>query len=114
MFADGSEGCGFDGVAEARGEADGAQHAEFVFGETAGRFADGADNSGGKIGATTDEVEDFADVVAHEKAVDGEIAALDVFLGRLGIDDLVGMAAIGVAEVGAKRGDLDFKGFVAD
>jgi hypothetical protein len=52
--------------------------------------------------------------VAHEETVDGEIAALDVFLGGLGIDDLVGMAAIGVAEVGAKRGDLDFERIVTD
>src|ERR1700731_3550450 len=29
VFADGGEGCGFDGIAEARGEADGAEHAEF-------------------------------------------------------------------------------------
>ena len=109
VFADGGEGCGFDGVAEARGEADGAEHAEFVFGETAGRLADGANDSGGEIVAAADEVEDFAGVVAHEQAVDGEIAALDVFFGRLGIDDLVGMAAIGVTEVGAEGGDFDFE-----
>src|SRR5260370_22642098 len=36
VSADGGESCGFDGVAETRSEADGAQHAEFVFGETAG------------------------------------------------------------------------------
>jgi hypothetical protein len=52
--------------------------------------------------------------VAHKETVNGEIAALDVFLGRLGIDDLVGMAAIGVTEVGAKRGDFDFEGAVAN
>jgi hypothetical protein len=52
--------------------------------------------------------------VVHEQAVDGEIAALNVLFGRPGIDDLIGMAAIGVADVGAKRGDLDFEGIVAD
>ncbi len=114
VFADGSEGCGFDGVAEARGETDGTEHAEFVFGESAGRFADSPDDFGGEIIAAADEIEDFTGVVAHEKAVNGEIAALDVFFGRLGIDDLVGMAAIGVTEVGAKRGDFDFEGILAD
>ena len=114
MFADGSVGRGFHGVAEARGEADCAEHTKFVFGETAGRFADGADDFGGEISAAADEIEDFAGVVAHEESVDGEIAALDVFLRHLGIDDLVGMAAIGVAEIGTKRGDFDFEGIVAD
>src|SRR5258706_12829808 len=33
---DGGESCGVDGGAETRSEADGAQHAEVVFGETAG------------------------------------------------------------------------------
>jgi hypothetical protein len=52
--------------------------------------------------------------VAHEKAVDGEIAALDVFLGRLRIDDLVRMAAIGVPDIGTKCGDFDFEGILAN
>ena len=81
VFADGGKSCGFDGVAKARGEADGAQHAELVFGEAARRLADGADGFGGKIGAAADEVEDFASVVTHQQAVDGEIAALNIFFG---------------------------------
>jgi hypothetical protein len=112
--ADGGEGCGFDGVVEARGEADGAEHAEFVFGEAPGGLADGADDSGGEIGASADEVENFAGVVAHEEAVDGEIAALDILFGSLGIDDLIGMAAIGIADIGAEGGDFDLEGIVAD
>jgi hypothetical protein len=114
VLADGDEGRGFNRVAEARGEADGAEHAEFVFGETVRRLAYGADDSGGEIGAAADEVEDFPSVMAHEEAVDGEIAALDIFFGRLGIDDLVGMAAVGIADVGAEGGDFDFDGVVAD
>lgn len=114
VSADGGESCGFDGVAETRSEADGTQHAEFVFGETAGWVADGADDSCGKISAAADEVEDFAGVMAHEKAVDGEIAALHVFFRRLGIDDLVGMAAVGIADIGAEGGDFHLEGIVAD
>jgi len=112
--ADSGEGFRFDNVAEARGEADGAEHAELVFGETPGRLADGADDSCGEIGTAADEVEDFAGVVAHEEAVDGEIAALDVFFGCFGIDDLIGMPAVGVAEVGAEGGDFDLQGILAD
>ena len=114
VLADGGKGYGFDCVTEARGKADGAEHAEFVFGKTAGRLADGADDFGGEIGAAADEVEDFVGVVAHEEAVDGEIAALDVFGGAPGVADFVGVAAVGVAEVGAKCGDLDFEGIIAD
>ena len=109
VFTDGGESLGFDDVAEARGEADGAKHAEFVFGETAGRLTDGSDDSGGEIGAAADEVEDFARVVAHEQAIDGEIAALDIFFGSLGIDDLVGMAAVGIADVGAEGSNFDLE-----
>ena len=114
MFADGSEGCWFDGVAEARGEADSAEHAEFVFGETAGSIADGADDSFSEIGAAADKVENFTGVVAHEEAVDGEIAALHIFFRSLGIDDLVGMAAVGIADVRAECGDFDLEGILAD
>jgi hypothetical protein len=52
--------------------------------------------------------------VAHEQAIDGEIAALNVFFGCPGIDDLVGMAAIGVADIGAEGGYFDFEGVLAD
>jgi hypothetical protein len=114
VLADGGEGCGFDGVTEARGEADGAEHAEFVFGKTTGRLADGADDSGGEVTAAADEVENLAGIVAHEKAVDGEIAALDVSFRSQRIDNLVGMAAVGVADIGAEGGDFNFEGILAD
>ena len=52
--------------------------------------------------------------MAHEKAVNGEIAALDVFFGCFGINDLVGMAAVRVADIGAEGGDFDFEGVLAD
>jgi len=47
--------------------------------------------------------------MAHEEAIDGEIAALDVFFRCFRIDDPVGMAAVGVADVGAEGGDLNFE-----
>ena len=114
VLADGVEGGVFNSVTEAGGEAHGTEHAEFVFGETARRLANGANDFGGEVGATTDEIQDFAGVVAHEEAVDGEVAALDVFFGRVGINDLVGMAAIRVANVGAEGGYFDFEGILAD
>src|SRR5580704_13971022 len=66
MFADGPKGCGLNGVAEARCEADRAKHAEFVFREAAVGVADGADDVGLKIFLAADEIEDFPGVVAHE------------------------------------------------
>ena len=114
VLANSSEGCGFDGVAEARGKTGSAEHAELVFGEAVGGFPDGANDSGGEVGTAADEVEDFIGVVAHEQAVDGEVAPLNVLLRSLSIDDLIGVAAVGIAEVGAEGGDFDFEGVLAD
>jgi hypothetical protein len=114
MLADSGERCGFNCVVEASGEAHGAQHAKLVFSETAGWFTNGADNSGGKIGAAADEIEELFCVVTHKQAIDGEIAALHVFFGCPGINNLVGMAAVRVADIGAEGGDFDFAGILAD
>src|SRR5258707_9604640 len=51
VSTDGGESCRFDGVAETRSEADGAQHAEFVFGETAGGDDGGAGGFFAKVWA---------------------------------------------------------------
>jgi hypothetical protein len=52
--------------------------------------------------------------MAHEEAVDGEIAALDIFFGSLGVDDLVGMAAVGIADVGTEGSNLDLEGVLPE
>ncbi len=126
--ADGGECCRFDLEAEARGEADGAQQAQLVFFKAAIGLADGADDAGIEIGET-------ADVVDHgraqrrrsakvslqraactqwieEQAVDGEVAALDVFVGAERVADLVGMAAVGVGAVGAEGRNLGHERFL--
>jgi hypothetical protein len=114
LLADGGEGGGFDGVTETCGEADGAEHAEFVFRETPHGIADGADDSRGEVGAAADEVENFTRVVAHEESIDGEIAALDVFSRSLGVDDLIGVPAVGIAHVGAEGSDFYFEGIFVE
>ena len=43
----------------------------------------------------------------EQQAVDGEVAALDIFLRTLAETHLVGMAAIAVADVTAEGGDFD-------
>src|SRR6185312_4542913 len=43
----------------------------------------------------------------------GEVAALDVFFGRLAEADLVGVAAVGVSDIGAEGGNFDGVGFGA-
>jgi hypothetical protein len=55
--ADGDEGARFDFEVEARGEADGSQHAQLVFGEAQGGIPDRAENLSGEIVAAADEVE---------------------------------------------------------
>ena len=88
------KGFGFDREIEARGEADGAEHAEFVFGEAQRGIADGADDFGVEIAASADEVEDLVGERIEQQAVDGEVAALDIFLWSFAEADLVRMAAI--------------------
>jgi hypothetical protein len=94
--------------------ADGGEHAEFVFRETPHGIADGADDSRGEVGAAADEVENFTRVVAHEESIDGEIAALDVFSRSLGVDDLIGVPAVGIAHVGAEGSDFYFEGIFVE
>ena len=87
VAADGGGGGGVDLEVEARGEADGAQHAQLVLGEAQAGVADGADDAGGEVFAAMDEVERGGGGVAggfegegvEEHAVDGEVAAEDVF-----------------------------------
>jgi hypothetical protein len=52
--------------------------------------------------------------VAHKQAINGEVAALDVFLRGIGVDDLIRMTPVGVADVVTERGDFDFDVFSMD
>ena len=47
----------------------------------------------------------------HQQTIDGEIAAAHVFLRGPGINDVVRVAAIGVADVGTERCHFDVLGF---
>ena len=66
--ADGGGGYGVDLEVEARGEADGAHHAQLVLGEAQCGVADGADDAGGEVFAAMDEVERGAGGVAGGRA----------------------------------------------
>ena len=79
-----------------------AHHAEFVFREAAPRFTDGANDPGFQVGLPADKVENLAVVVTHQQAVDGEVAALHVFLRRLRINHAVRVAAIAVTHIRAE------------
>jgi len=79
-----------------------AKHAQFILGEAAFGIADGADEPSVKILLAADVVEDLPGIVAHQQAVDGEIAAGDVFLRCFGVNHAIGMPAIGIAHIGAK------------
>lgn len=112
--ADGALGFRLDGVFEAGREANDAQHAELVFFEAAVRVADGADDPVAEIALAADVVEErggeaaglaMQDGIEHH-AVDGEVAAEDVFAGARGEADFGGMAAVEISDIAAKGGDF--------
>ena len=103
--AEGFPGGGFDGKAELDGEADGAEEAETVFGKAGEGIADGADLLGSEIGLALDVIEEFVFEGIEKHAVDGEVAALGIFLGG-GEGDGGGAATVEVGAVDAKGGDF--------
>lgn len=110
MPADGSLGGGVDGEAESRCKANGAHHAQAIFGEAAIGIADGADEAGGKVGLPAHIIEDGLAFGVVEEAVDGEIAAEGIVLGG-GEGNGIGAAAILIAAIGAEGRHI--KGFPA-
>ena len=106
-FPNSGEGVWIDCVSEAGSEAHRAEHAKLVFGKPALGFADSANNAGGEVGASANIIEHFTGVMFHEQAVDGEVAARNVFLRSVRVNDLVWMAAIGIANVAAERSDFN-------
>ena len=100
-------GCGIDLVIEARGKTHGAEHAQFVFRKTAFGIADGAHDSGFQVVAAADEIQDLVCFWIEHHAVDGEVAALDIFARVFAEAYLVGMTAIGVADVRTEGCHLD-------
>jgi hypothetical protein len=104
---DGGKGCRFDRVFKTRGKPNGAQHAELVFGKTQRGITDGSDAPGFEVLLPSHEVEHLVIYGIEQQTVDGEVAALNVFAGISGEADLVGMAAIRVADVGPKGCNLN-------
>ena len=100
---------GFDCEAEARRESRRAHHAEFVFRETAVGLADGSYDFRFEVRLPVHEIDDFSRVVPHQQAVDRKVAAFDIFLRGLRVNDAVRVAAITIAHVRAERGHLDFE-----
>ena len=94
---------------EAGRETHAAHHAEFVLREAAPGLTDGANDPGFQVGLPADKVENFAAVVTHQQAVDGEVAALHVFLRRPRINHAVWMTAIAVTHIRAEGGHFYFQ-----
>jgi hypothetical protein len=83
-------------------QTDGAEHSQVIFRKTVEGVADGPDHPGGKVVAAADVVDHTVVKRIEEEAVDGKVAATGVFdLGSE--DDRVGVPAVGVGPVGAKR-----------
>ena len=97
-----------DRILKARRKAHRPQHAQLVFLEAALCIADCAHDPGLQIVAAADKIQHAVAVQRiHEQAVDGEVAALHVLLRILRIAHLVGMPAVGVGAVIAKRRNLN-------
>ena len=88
------------------GEADGAEEAETVFGKAGEGIADGADLLGSEIGLALDVIEEFVFEGIEKHAVDGEVAALGIFLGG-GEGDGGRAATVEVGAVDAEGGDFE-------
>ena len=106
MLLNRREGGGLYGKLQTRSKADCAKHAEFVFAETKVRIADGADQVLSQVAASSDEVENVSGLRILEHAVNGEVAAKDVFARIGGEADCVRPAAIQVDPVLAEGCDL--------
>ena len=107
---DGGKSLGLNFVAQAGCKTDCAQHAQFVFGESLLRIADGANDVVFQVGLTMNVVEDlFLDGI-EQQPVDGEVAPLDIFLGRLGKAHLIGMPSVGIANIATICGHFNFEG----
>ena len=107
LLLDRFESCRLDLVVKAGREADRSQHAELVFGKAMFGFTNGSDDSGFQILLPTDVVKDLVGQGIEQQAVDSEITAKHIFPRIFAKAHFVGMAAIAVSNVRAKRGDLN-------
>jgi len=62
-----------------------------------------ANDPGAQVRAALDKIEHLARRGVHQKSVDRKIAPANVFFRGVRVDNMVGMAAVGVAHVGTKR-----------
>ena len=99
----------FDRVAESRREPNRAHHAQLVLAKAIFGMPDRANDSGSQIIAPAHKIENFVGFGIEQQRVDREIAALHVFLRRFRVNDAIRMPPVGVADIGAKRGDFDLQ-----
>src|SRR5215831_461147 len=95
--------CGrFDLIFKSRSEAHRPQHAQLVFGESPLRLTNRADNSSGKIVASSDIVKDLsADGIKHH-AIDREVSAHHILAPVLAESHCVRMSPIGISNIAAE------------
>ncbi len=97
------KGSWLDHILKARCETHRAQHPQLVFLKAAFRIANGADHPGLQVVTAADKIQHAIAVErVHQQAVDGEVTALHVLPGILGIPHLVRMAPIRVSAVVAE------------
>ena len=106
-FLNRREGCGLDGIFKARRKAYRPQQSQFIFGKSLLRISDRADDSASQVLPSTDIVEHFAADRVQKHAVDGEIAACNVFSRIIAESHFIWVAAVGISDVAAERSHLD-------
>ena len=106
--ANGRGGLRLNREIKARGESHGADKPQFIFFEAPLGIADSANDPRAQIGAAVDVIEDFVGARIEQQAVDGEIAAQDIFLRRWRENDAVGMPPVGIADVRAESSNFNF------
>ncbi len=97
-----------DSKAKSRRKTHRPEHAQLVFLEALLGISDRANDARIQVGAPADKIQHVVAVQRiHEQSVDGEVAPLHVFFRRLGILHLVGMSAVGIDSIAAKRRHLN-------
>ena len=92
---------------ERRGETGQSNDPQPVLGEARGGVADGAQAALLQVFETSGRVEDPIPMHVEVQRVDGEITALRVLVGTVGVLDLVRMASVAIARLAAKGRQLD-------
>src|SRR5579864_4607022 len=100
---DRSESCRLNRVLKTRGEPDCAQHAQCVFAKAKCGISNCTNNFCIEVLPPADKIQHFVLHRIEQQAVNGEVAALNIFARITAETDFIGMAAVGISHITTKR-----------